>query len=77
MKNLKLDKANFCFTNSEIINVEYDISQKWGMGNIPYSGRIKIKLKNNITRELILLGFQDGQKIVKELRKKLNIKTHT
>lgn len=41
---------------------------KWGMGTVPYSGRIHVAWRDGHRRELILLGRQDGPAIRDRLR---------
>ena len=40
---------------------DYLPGRKWGMGNVPHSGRLVIRLRSVQERELILLGQQDGE----------------
>ncbi len=64
---LHLDKANFCYAMGDISSISIDLTPKWGMGNVRYSGRILIGLKSGMAREFILLGLQDTQAIADEL----------
>jgi hypothetical protein len=65
---LKLHRANFQYELREIMDVQFDASPKWGMGNVPYSGRVHIRFRNGRHRELILVGEQDGPAVVGRLR---------
>jgi len=62
-KFLSQDWANFQIRWSEIARIDFDASKKWGMGNVPYSGRIFIRLKSGRSKELILLGQQAGPQL--------------
>ena len=48
-------KGSFFIPAAQIQDVEFDPTSKWGMGRIPHSGKLRIKLKNGTRRELILL----------------------
>ncbi len=65
-KFLASDRANFRILKSDIKDVKY-FPTKWGMGNVPYSGRIIITTKNQKNIELILLGSQNYKSILKIL----------
>jgi hypothetical protein len=51
--------ANFRLPLSQIESVTYTDEKKWGMGGVPYSGRI-IVLASGKSLEFILLGKEDG-----------------
>jgi len=55
--------ANFQLPRSDIGDVSFDESPKWGMGRVPYSGRIHVAWRDGSRRELILMGRQDGPAI--------------
>jgi len=57
---LKMNASNFQLRGDEIARIEYRPGRKWGMGNVPHSGRLLVRLKSGGSRELILLGEQDG-----------------
>jgi hypothetical protein len=57
---LKLSRANFQIARRDLERCEFTKQPKWGMGTLPYSGRLILHLRNDSTRELILLGSQDG-----------------
>ena len=59
---------NFQLPRSEIADVRFTSAPKWGMGNVPYSGRIILHYRLGRSRELILLGRQDGPSICDLLR---------
>ncbi len=70
VKILAKNSANFKILKNEIEKIEFSKEPKFGMGNVPYSGRILINLKNKKAKELILLGYQDGNTILSMLNKK-------
>jgi hypothetical protein len=55
---LAADKANFQYERAALVGVDFSDRPKWGMGNIPSSGRIRLRLQDGSRRELILLGQQ-------------------
>ncbi len=59
---------NFQLPRSAIADVEFTRRPKWGMGAVPYSGRIILHLRHGGSQELILLGHQDGPAIRDRLR---------
>lgn len=63
---LREAKPNFAIPFEDITVVEFSDDSKWGMGTVPYSGRIIITA-NGKRREFILLGRQDGKGIRKSL----------
>jgi len=64
---LKLSRANFQIARKDIEHCEFTAKPKWGMGTMPYSGRILFKLRSGRTRELILLGKQIGPDLLSRL----------
>jgi hypothetical protein len=56
-------RGGFFIERSAIVSVEYDERQKWGMGGIPHSGRMKVKLVGGKNREFILLGCEIGDEL--------------
>jgi tetratricopeptide (TPR) repeat protein len=66
---LAQSSANFQIEWSEIAAIEYRPGQKWGMGNLPHSGRIVLALKSGKSRELILLGYQEGEALARRLER--------
>jgi heat shock protein HtpX len=60
---LAADRANFRYDRADVASVEFVAQPKWGMGNIPHSGRIVIRLHDGTRRELVLLGRQPGPAI--------------
>ncbi|MEJ0034929.1 MAG: hypothetical protein WDO68_02385 [Gammaproteobacteria bacterium] len=63
-----LSVANFQIPFSEVRDIQFNAAPKWGMGTVPYSGRIHLRHHDGATRELILLGKQDGPALVARLR---------
>ena len=68
----KLDFFNFQIPWRDVGRIEYDPTPKWGMGNVPHSGKIKVRLKSGRTRELILLGQQDGFALKRQIEEIMN-----
>jgi hypothetical protein len=60
-------RGGFFIERSAIASVDYNERQKWGMGGIPYSGRINVKLADRKTREFILLGFALGDELINQM----------
>jgi hypothetical protein len=63
---LKIDSTNFQISRPDITAVEHHRA-KWGMGAVPYSGRILIDVCDGTRCELVLLGTQDAQTILDQL----------
>ena len=63
---LAVHAAGFRIDRTALTDVRLDLSPKWGMGKVPYSGRIILRTRET-ARELILLGRQD----VGEIRDRL------
>jgi hypothetical protein len=63
----KMDSANFQIHKADVDAVIFNAEKKWGMGAVPYSGRIIIGLRDGSKIELILLGVQDGMAIKNRL----------
>ena len=64
---LELNKNNFRIGRGELTAIEFDDTAKWGMGAVPYSGRLHFKFSDDSSREFILLGYQDGEKLKQNL----------
>ncbi|MGA7713517.1 MAG: hypothetical protein WCA81_16575 [Rhizomicrobium sp.] len=58
---LRLSFSNFQIRWHDISRIDFNPKRKWGMGNVPHSGRIILRLRSGRSRELILLGDQDGE----------------
>jgi hypothetical protein len=65
-KLLRANSANFQIRWDEIVRTEYLPDKKWGMGNVPYSGRLVFQTRTGRPRELILLGKQNGSALKQE-----------
>lgn len=63
---LQMDSANFSIDRASVTNVAY-YRTKWGMGAVPYSGRVVLYANRRKVKELILLGDQDGSEIARKL----------
>ena len=56
-------KGGFFIPRPDIISVDVINKQKWGMGPIPHSGRVKIHTTSGRSREFVLLGSVDADSI--------------
>jgi hypothetical protein len=56
MQKLSRLRGGFFIDRAAISTIEVNDRPKWGMGGIPESGRIVLRLTSNKTREFILLG---------------------
>lgn len=72
-KFLNLNGENFQIPRSRVDRVDFNSERKWGMGYVPYSGRIVIDLKDGATKELILLGAQDGASLASSITASLSL----
>ena len=55
--------GSFFIARAEIASANYDSRRKWGMGPVPHSGKIYVRLTSGKVREFILLGSQDGPSV--------------
>jgi hypothetical protein len=62
-KILDINKANFRIDYHDIADVRYNSRKKWGMGPYPHDGRVYIRTRTNVEKELIILGNQSGERI--------------
>jgi hypothetical protein len=60
---LNVSRANFQIARRDLERCEFTKQPKWGMGTLPYSGRLILHLRSGSARELILLGNQDGPQL--------------
>jgi hypothetical protein len=65
----RLGWNNFQIPWPDINRVDYDPRPKWGMGNVSHSGKIYLRLRSGRSRELILLGKQDGEGLKRTMQK--------
>jgi hypothetical protein len=72
---MKINGANFRLRWDEIVRLDYQPGRKWGMGTVPHSGRLLARLKSGKTRELILLGNQDGAALKARLERMMSADT--
>jgi hypothetical protein len=63
----KSEPGFFNFPWRDVKGLSFSDKPKWGMGNVPYSGRLFVVLADGRQRELILLGRQDGANLLKHL----------
>ena len=66
----RIKKANFRVALSDIKNVYYDPTKKWGMGAYPHDGKVYIEF-GGCEREFIVLGDQSGEAIASAIRNRL------
>jgi hypothetical protein len=61
-KVMKESRANFFIPRVDIVDVQFDSSPKWGMGQIPHAGKLKMRLRSGKCRNFVLLGdaYGDG-----------------
>lgn len=62
------NRANFHLRREQVRDVEFTAEPKWGMGKVPYSGRLILSLEDGAKKELILLGTQNGPDLRDRLR---------
>jgi hypothetical protein len=62
-ESMMKESGSFSIPRSDIALVHYVPTPKWGMGNVPHSGKLYIRLKSGKSRELILLGSQNGEAV--------------
>ena len=58
---------NFTYKWEQVKNITFNDKPKWGMGNVPYSGRLFFVFADGSKREFILLGRQNGPRLLKQL----------
>ena len=63
---LRMDSANFSIDRASVTSVAF-YRAKWGMGAVPYSGRVVLYSDRRRIKELIFLGDQDGAGIARKL----------
>jgi hypothetical protein len=59
---LHVARANFRMPFTTMGSIEYSAAKKWGMGSVPYSGRVFIKTADD-QREFILIGNENGEAV--------------
>ncbi|MGA2449724.1 MAG: hypothetical protein ABTD50_13660 [Polyangiaceae bacterium] len=65
---IDMNRANFHLRREQVKDVEFTTEPKWGMGKVPYSGRLMLSLEDGVKKELILLGTQNGPDLRDRLR---------
>lgn len=63
----KSEHGFFNYPWSAVKGFSFSDKPKWGMGNVPYSGRLFVALADGRQRELILLGKQQGLNLLDQL----------
>jgi hypothetical protein len=66
---LRQSKTNFMIHKTDIKNVYFDASKKWGMGYYPHDGKVYVETMDNKKREFIILGEQSGEVIAQLILK--------
>lgn len=56
IQKLSLLRGGFFFGRSEIASIVDDDRKKWGMGELPHTGTIRVRLVSGESREFIVLG---------------------
>ncbi|MBS1544264.1 MAG: hypothetical protein JST14_11560 [Bacteroidetes bacterium] len=64
---LRANSSNFRINRSDIVEISYDPSRKWGMGYYPHDGKVYVNTRDYKKREFIILGTQSGQEIKNRL----------
>ncbi|HTP66765.1 MAG TPA: hypothetical protein VMJ66_15340 [Geobacteraceae bacterium] len=72
---LSLDSSNYQIKRTSIKKVEFDPSNKWGMGNVPHTGKILVYTTDDKEKEFILLGSQDGDYVKNMIEQIMRLKT--
>jgi hypothetical protein len=67
LSKLARQRGSFYIPRNLVLSAEYDPAHKWGMGPIPHSGKLRLRLANGRTREFILMGSVDGDSIRQEV----------
>jgi hypothetical protein len=57
---LSIADSNYQIKLSSIVKIEFDPTDKWGMGAVPHTGKIYVNTLDGNKYEFILLGIQDG-----------------
>lgn len=65
---LDLHRFNFAIDRAVLAGFRLDSRRKWGMGPLPHSGRLHLDVRGGKSRELILLGDQDGAALLGRIR---------
>ena len=68
---VEADRCNFIISYSKILDIEKITKWKWGMGSVPYTGRLKVKTENKV-HEFIILGNQNLDQLHDEILKNIN-----
>lgn len=73
---LSIDRANYQIKRSEIKKIEFDPTDKWGMGAVPHTGKILVSTLNGDVHEFILLGSQNGSFVKRMIEEDLKLENH-
>jgi hypothetical protein len=63
VRRLSRLQGGFFIPRADITSADVINKQKWGMGLVPHSGRIRIRIASGGSREFILLGSVDAKSI--------------
>ncbi|HXI99880.1 MAG TPA: hypothetical protein VNH44_01580 [Micropepsaceae bacterium] len=62
-----INKTNFQIPWRDIASIEYSTARKTGLGFLPQAGSITFRMRSGVSRELVLLGSQDGEALKRRL----------
>lgn len=77
VRRLSQLKGGFFIPRTEIVSVEAVYKQKWGMGPIPHSGRIKVRMVSGRSREFILLGNAEPEVVAQNVMQGRSTAVHS
>jgi hypothetical protein len=67
IKEFASRRGGFFIPRASITSAEFVKKRKWGMAGIRHSGMVYVRLVDGGSREFILLGKVDGEKIAREV----------
>ena len=62
-KEVMSGRGSFFIGRDDIADVTLDPTSKWGMGPVPHTGKLRVRMTSGKSREFILLGDQDGEAV--------------
>jgi hypothetical protein len=68
VRQLSRLKGGFFIPRADITSADLSYKPEWGLGTIPHSGRITIRLASGGSREFILLGSVNAKAIQQSIR---------
>lgn len=60
-----IDRANFQFPSSKIVDAKFDPREKFGMGYVPHTGRLYLTPDRGRVKEFIILADQNGKQLAR------------